>query len=132
MKANVYVNFEFRGQRSLPKDEYLSINKMIHESDIEDYYSQLLETYRNWGRDKAESLEGFKLSYLFLTVEFDGRKRKITDQDILKSMVKQGYAIDTGTGSIFGNFCYPTKKLVNQLDEQFKTRKQLIKVYLWI
>jgi len=121
MKANIYVSVK-------PKmDENIYIDTMIHESDIEEYHNDHLESSKKFGGDKAESLEGFKLTYLYVkNVEFDGRKKKITQDDIKKALEKQGYATYTGTTSMFGGFYRPTEKLINQLNDQLKTRKQLI------
>lgn len=122
MKANLYTNVE------ILESGYVYINEMILESDIKEVYNNYLESSRKFGTPKIESLEGFKLKYLFIeNVEYDGRKRKITDNDIKRTLEKQGYATNTGAGSIFGDFYKPTEKLTIQLDEQLKKRKKLIK-----
>jgi hypothetical protein len=121
MKTNIYISLK-------PKmDENIYIDNMIHEYEIEEKYNNHVEFAKKWGKDKTESLKGFKLTYLYLeNVEYDGRKRKITQDDINKTLEKQGYATFTGAGSMFGGYYRPTEKLINQLNEQLETRKQLI------
>lgn len=121
MKANIYISLK-------PKmNENITFDTMMNEYEIEDSYNDHLGFSKNFGLDKVESLEGFKLSYLYLeNVEYNGRKKKITHDDICKTLEKQGYVTFTGTTSIFGGFYKPTEKLINQLNNQLEKRKQLI------
>jgi hypothetical protein len=123
MKANIYISLK------ATMNENISISTMIYQDEIGDKYSNHLDFSKKMGSDRTESLQGFKLSYLYLeNVTFDGRKKKtmVTDDDIYKALEKQGYAVFTGTTSIFGGYYRPTEKLINQLNEQLETRKQLI------
>ena len=72
---------------------------------------------------RCESFESYKLWFVFLTVEYDGRKKSISEQDIMKAMEKAGYAQNTGFSSIFGDYYKPTSELENLLAAQLHKRK---------
>lgn len=121
MKANIYISLKPEMNKNI------TIDTIILENDIDEIFNSHLESSKRFGMDKAESLKGFKLTYLYLeNVEFDGRKRKITHDDICKTLEKQGLVTFTGNTSIFGGFYRPTEKLINQLNDQLETRKKLI------
>lgn len=91
MKTKLYVQPEI-----LPSSGYVYV----------DMYRAMLE---------EEIEEDYKSRYILLTVQYDGRRKKITQQDVMKAMEKEGLVTNTGTGSIFGNFYLPTNKLKEKL-----------------
>lgn len=121
MKTNIYISLK-------PKmDSNVYIDEMIHENEIEEIYNNYLNFSKDHKIEKIESLEGFKLTYLYLeNVEYNGRKKKITQDDICKALEKKGLSIFTGTTSMFGSYYRPTEKLIEQLNNQLENRKQLI------
>ena len=95
------------------------------ESDIKERYeSHVSFVKENRGENaRCETFEGFKLTYVFLTVEYDGRKKSINEQDIVKAMEKAGYAQNTGNSNIFGDTYKATDELKNLLAAQLHKRK---------
>lgn len=105
MKANVYIQPEISPSSGYV---YIDLHKAMLEEEIE-------ENYKRYSHLIKETLEGYKLRYILLTIKYDGRKRRIEKEDVMKAMEKEGLVTNTGTGSIFGNFYLPTNKLKEKL-----------------
>ncbi|MBM7598136.1 hypothetical protein JOC34_000493 [Virgibacillus halotolerans] len=121
MKANAYVKIE-----ESPSSGYISINEIILENYIDESYRENIESAKEFDfRNKVETLEGHKLKYFFMTVEFDGRKKSIAENDIKQSLEKQGLVTKVGS-SMFGGYYLPTEYLQTTLKEQLNKRKELI------
>lgn len=122
MKTNIYVDLK------ILESGYVYINSFNFEEYIEESYEESKEFSKKFNHDKCETLEGYKLQYLFLEVEFDGRKRKVTDQNIYSSMEKSGLCniVKGSEDNMLGGFYLPTGKLKNLLANQLKQRKELI------
>lgn len=122
MKTNVYVDIE------ILESGYVYINSFNHEDHIEECYEESKNFSIRMNRDKCETLEGYKLKYLSLEVEFDGRKRKVTKQNIYSSMKNLGFCniVKGSEDNMLGAFYLPTGKLKNLLANQLKQRKELI------
>ena len=58
-------------------------------------------------------IEDFEKDFLLINVEYDGRKREITDEDIFKTMHKNELVERKGE-SMFGGFYLATDKLNSQ------------------
>ncbi|MGM9986363.1 MAG: hypothetical protein ACI35O_03950 [Bacillaceae bacterium] len=117
MKANIFVKIEISKSSG-----YIWIDKMFHESDIESEYEDMIDAAKKFGQTKWETIEGFKLSYLHVNVEFDGRKKGIGTDDVLKSIANEGLAEKVGS-TMLGDFYKPTEKLEIMLSEQLTKRK---------
>lgn len=121
MKSRMFVELE-----TSPTSGYISVRKMFFEEDLEYEYETDIEAAKYFGfRRKVETLEGYKLRFIELDVNFDGRKRKITEEDILHSLEQQGLLTKKG-GGMFGDFYAMNASLEDQLDKQLKQRKELI------
>ena len=120
MKRNVYVQLE-----ESPSSGYISIKGAVPEANIEESYRDLIKNGKLFGsRKKEEAFEGFKLRYIHIEVNHDGRKG-IKNHDILQSLSSHNLAIKKGE-SMFGGFYLPTNKLKSMLEKQLSKRKELI------
>ena len=117
MKANLFIHL------NVSETGYIIIKEMFYEGKIMERYKDMVETAKMFNA-KAESFEGFKLRYLFITVEYDGRRKQITENDVIKSLEKQGLAKKIGD-NIFGGYYKITDKLKAILDDQMNKRKAL-------
>ncbi|UWS63346.1 hypothetical protein N2384_11380 [Bacillus paralicheniformis] len=117
MKADFYVRIE------ILDSGYIYIDNIKDEDDILNSYQSHVDIAKKVGT-KYECLEGFKKTYIHLNVKFDGRKG-VKKSDVMKALVQEGLALDTGVGSIFGKFYKPTENLKKLLNEQLNQRKQL-------
>lgn len=117
MKASVFVKIEISKSSG-----YIWIDKMFHEHDLESEYEDMIEAVKKFGQTRWETIEGFKLIYLNVNVEFDGRKKNISTDDVLKSIAKEGLAEKVGS-SMLGDFYIPTEELENILSDQLTKRK---------
>ncbi|MED2945379.1 hypothetical protein P4284_23780 [Bacillus swezeyi] len=117
MKADFYVRIE------ILNSGYIYVNSIKDEEDILNSYESHFDFAKRVGT-KTECLEGFKKTYIHLNVKFDGRKG-VKKSDVMEALVKEGLALDTGVGSIFGKFYKPTENLRKLLNEQLNQRKQL-------
>lgn len=109
--AMLYVELE----ESVSSD-YISVNKMFHESDLQNEYDKLVEILTLHKVD-APTMEEFEERYILINVKYDGRKRSISESDVLKTLEDKGYLKKVG-GSMLGGFYLKTDKL--------KVRKELI------
>lgn len=122
MKTNIYVDLK------ILESGYVYVENFKFEESIEEHYEESKEFSKKFNHNKCETLKGYKLRYLFLEVEFDGRKRKVTDQNIYSSMEKLGFCnvLNGSKDNLFGGYYMPTDKLKDLLDNQLKQRKELI------
>lgn len=119
MKVKLYARINIK------ESDYISIGSMTLESNIQNEYDDMIDFYKQMNSEKAETLEGYKLTNLLLEVKIDRRKKTISHQDILKTLLDQGYTIKAGE-SLFGNYYMPTDKLISLLNEQKQKRHELI------
>ncbi|WP_099301869.1 hypothetical protein [Bacillus sp. Marseille-P3800] len=127
MKTNLLVKLEINQE-----NEYVRVLKIERESQIMDCHNADIESAKDFGfRKKVESLEGFKLQFIPLVVEYDGRKRIITEQNVLSALEKEGLAIKVGD-NIFGGYYKATNELKEMLNVQLGKRKKLINDGLYI
>lgn len=68
MDKTVYVEL-----RESPTTGYISVSNMFHMKDLESKYEHYVEICKSIG-NRYESLKGYELSFLLLTVTYDGRK----------------------------------------------------------
>ncbi|MEK4025465.1 hypothetical protein [Sporosarcina sp. FSL W7-1283] len=120
-KIELYAKLEVS-----PSSGYLSVTEIFPSNDIKKEYNYSIERTRKFGfTNKVESLEGYTLQYVLLSVYYDGRKKSVHDADILKSLESHGLAKKVGE-SMFGGFYLPTNELESMLEIQLKQRKDLI------
>jgi len=120
MKKNLYVMIKESSQT-----EYVNIDRMFHENDLEKEYQGLLDFKKLIGSNRVETLEGYKLTYVLIKVDYDGRKGSISEYDILKSMQNQGLLYEAFEGGIFGGYYKMTDDLLKMMHSQFLKRKDL-------
>ena len=108
MKREVYAEI-----RKSPVSNYLSIEKKFLKEDLKEEYQFECEILTNWGNEnKIRNIEDFEKDFLLINVEYDGRKKEITDEDIFKTMHKNELVERKGE-SMFGGFYLATDKLNN-------------------
>ena len=118
-KAKLYVDFKIS-----PSSDYISIEGMFIAPELESEYKAHEGIMKSLGVVKYECIKGFELKYLLIDVKYDGRSRKISNDDILNSFESAGLATKKGS-SIFGGFYKPTEKLKSTMESQLKKRKGL-------
>lgn len=120
MKTRVYVELECS-----KSSNYLSVNGGLLEKDLQQAYDEHCDFLMKMTNLHCEIFDSFKLRYILLEVEYDGRKRKISNEDILRSLTKHGLAEKKGE-SMFGGFYLPTKKLQSILEDNLNKRKAFV------
>lgn len=118
MKVNLYLDVE------VLRSGYIYLNGMLDELNVIASHDNYVSNCKKWGVDQWECLDGFKKRYVYIEVEYDGRKG-IHNKDAMNSLCSKGYALDTGIASIYGNFYLPTDDLKNLLEKQLGERKSL-------
>lgn len=109
MKREVYAEI-----RKSPASEYLSVENKFFKEDLKSEHEYENNVLIEWGyENKIRSIEDFEKDYLLINVEYDGRKKVITDEDIFKTMLKNELVERKGE-SMFGGFYEATDKLNNQ------------------
>lgn len=88
---------------------YVHIARMIHENDLEDEYGRLVEILKRIGID-TPTLEEFEKRHVLVDVKYDGRKKRISESDVLKALENENYLKKVGD-SMFGGFYVKTDKL---------------------
>lgn len=106
-----------------PSSGYVSANSTFIKDQLESNYQDHVN-FSEEHKLRYESLEGYELSFLKLEVSYDGRKTSINQEDINKSLEKQGFATFV-CESVFGGMYEPTEKLISLLDQQLSKRKVL-------
>ncbi|MEN7436378.1 hypothetical protein [Bacillus velezensis] len=117
MKADFYTDIK------ILQSGYVYLKGIWDEEGILNSYQNHVSFSKKIG-ERTECLEGFKKNYIYLNVKFDGRKG-VNAEDVMKALVREDLAIDTGNTTIFGNFYKPTEGLKKLFDEQLKQRKHL-------
>ena len=109
MKREVYVEI-----RKSPASGYLSIEKKFLKEDLKYEHEFENNILIKWGHEnKIRRIEDFEKDFLLINVEYDGRKKEITDEDIFMTMHKNELAERKGE-SMFGGFYLATDKLNSQ------------------
>lgn len=126
-KTDLYVKLEIS-----PSSGVVYTNERFHESLLEEEYNEAVKAHKGYGwSEKFESLEGYKLQYILLKdVKYDGRKRRVTDDDIGIKLSEMDLTVSPkiikGETPLFGHTFKATEKLETLLSENLNKRKQLI------
>lgn len=106
MKREIYVKI-----KKSPESNYLIVDDKFLKEDLKEEYQFEYEILTNWGyENKIRKIEDFEKDFLLINVEYDGRKKVITDEDIFKTMNKNELVERKGE-SMFGGFYLATDKL---------------------
>ena len=109
MKREVYAEI-----RKSPVSNYLSIEKKFLKEDLKSEHEYENDILIKWGHEnKIRDIRDFEKDFLLINVEYDGRKKEITDEDIFKTMHKNELVERKGE-SMFGGFYLATDKLNSQ------------------
>lgn len=109
MKREIYAKI-----KKSPSSGYLSIEKMFFKEGLKSEHEYENDILIKWGyENKIRKIEDFEKDFLLINVEYDGRKRKITDEDILMTMHKNELVERKGE-SMFGGFYLATDRLNSQ------------------
>lgn len=109
MKREIYTEI-----RKSPVSNYLSIEKKFLKEDLKSEHEYECEILTKWGHEnKIRKIEDFEKDFLLINVEYDGRTREITDEDIFMTMHKNELVERKGE-SMFGGFYLATDKLNSQ------------------
>ena len=109
MKREVYVKV-----KKSPESNYLIVDDKFLKEDLKSEHEYENDILIKWGHEnKIRKIEDFEKDFLLINVEYDGRKRKITDEDILMTMYKNKLVERIGE-SMFGGFYLATDKLNSQ------------------
>lgn|SRR5699024_2632669 len=109
MKREVYAEI-----RKSPVSSYLSVEKKFLKEDLKSEHEYENDILIKWGyEDKIRDIEDFEKDFLLINVEYDGRKKEITDEDIFMTMHKNELVERKGE-SMFGGFYLATDKLNSQ------------------
>lgn len=115
--AMLYIELE----ESISSD-YVSVSKMFHENVLQDQYEKTVEILKSHKVDYP-SLEEFKSNYILVNVRYDGRKRKISESDVLRTLEDKGYLKKVGE-NMFGGFYLKTDKL--EVKKELATGRLLV------
>lgn len=109
MKREVYVKIK-KSQES----NYLIVDDKFLKEDLKSEHEYENDILIKWGyEDKIRDIEDFEKDFLLINVEYDGRKKEITDEDIFMTMNKNELVERKGE-SMFGGFYLATDKLNSQ------------------
>ena len=109
MKRELYVRV-----KKSPVSNYLAVDDMFFKEDLKEAYQFECEVLTNWGQSsKIRNIEDFEKDFLLMNVEYDGRRKEITEEDVFMTMHKDGLVERIGE-SIFGGYYLATEKLNNQ------------------
>ena len=109
MKRELYIKV-----KKSPVSDYLVVDDKFFKEDLREEYQFECDTLTDWGHEnKIRDIDSFKKDFLLVNVEYDGRKRKITDEDIFMTMHKDELVERIGE-SMFGGFYLATDKLNSQ------------------
>lgn len=109
MKREVYVRV-----KKSPESNYLIVDEKFLKEDLKSEHECENDILINWGyENKIRKIEDFEKDFLLINVEYDGRTREITDEDIFKTMNKSELVERKGE-SMFGGFYLATDKLNSQ------------------
>ena len=106
MKRELYVRV-----KKSPESNYLIVDDKFLKEDLKSEHEYENDILIKWGHEnKIRKIEDFEKDFLLINVEYDGRKRKITDEDIFETMHKNELVERKGE-SMFGGFYLATDKL---------------------
>ena len=109
MKREVYVRI-----RKSPESNYLTVSDKFLKEGLKEKYQSECEVLTSWGyKDKIRNIEDFEEDFLLINVEYDGRRKEITGEDIFMTMQKNELVERNGE-SIFGGYYLATDKLSSQ------------------
>ena len=127
MTREVYVKLEIS-----PSSDYISRSEMVVKEDIGKEYDRFKGSMKSFKSiHKIEVFEGFKLTYVLMNIEYDGRQRRIKESDIFRSMELKGLVINRGA-SMFGGYYEPTEKLNQILVTQKEKRIAMVDKGLYV
>lgn len=109
MKREIYVRV-----KKSPESNYLIVDDKFLKEDLKSEHEYENNILIKWGHEnKIRSIEDFEKDFLLIDVEYDGRTREITDEDIFKTMHKNELVERIGE-SMFGGFYLATDRLNSQ------------------
>ena len=109
MKREIYVRV-----KKSPESNYLIIDDKFLKEYLKSEYEYENDILIKWGHEnKIRKIEDFEKDFLLINVEYDGRKKEITDEDIFMTMHKNELVERKGE-SMFGGFYLATDKLNSQ------------------
>ena len=109
MKREIYAEI-----RKSPDSNYLSVEKKFLKEDLKSEHEYENDILIKWGHEnRIRKIEDFEKDFLLINVEYDGRKKEITDEDIFMTMHKNELVERKGE-SMFGGFYLATDKLNSQ------------------
>ena len=109
MKRELYIKV-----KKSPVSNYLIVDNKFLKEDLKSEHEYENDILIKWGHEnKIRSIEDFEKDFLLINVEYDGRKKEITDEDIFMTMHKDGLVERIGE-SMFGGYYLATDKLNSQ------------------
>ena len=109
MKRELYVRI-----KKSPESNYLIVDEKFLKEDLKSEHEYENYILIKWGHEnKIRKIEDFEKDFLLINVEYDGRKKEITDEDVFKTMHKNELVERKGE-SMFGGFYLATDKLNSQ------------------
>ena len=109
MKREIYVRV-----KKSPESNYLIVDDKFLKEDLKSEHEYENDILIKWGHEnRIRKIEDFEKDFLLINVEYDGRTREITDEDIFMTMHKNKLVERKGE-SMFGGFYLATDKLNNQ------------------
>ena len=109
MKRELYVRV-----KKSPESNYLIVDDKFFKEDLKSEHEYENDILIKWGyENKIRKIEDFEKDFLLINVEYDGRKKEISDEDIFKTMHKNELVERKGE-SMFGGFYLATDKLNSQ------------------
>ena len=109
MKRELYVRI-----KKSPVSNYLVVDDKFFKEELKEEYQYECEILTKWGHEnKIRDIDNFEKDFLLINVEYDGRKKEITDEDIFMTMLK-GELVERIGESIFGGYYLATDKLNSQ------------------
>lgn len=109
MKREIYVRV-----KKSPESNYLIVDDKFLKEDLKYEHEHENNILIKWGyENKIRDIEDFEKDFLLINVEYDGRKKEITDEDIFMTMHKNELVERKGE-SMFGGFYLATDKLNSQ------------------
>ena len=109
MKREIYVKV-----KKSPESNYLIVDDKFLKEDLKSEHEYENDILIKWGHEnKIRKIEDFEKDFLLINVEYDGRKKEITDEDIFMTMHKDNVGERKGE-SMCGGFYLATDKLNSQ------------------
>ena len=106
MKKELYVRV-----KKSPVSNYLAVDNKFLKKDLKEEYQYECEILTKWGHEnEIRDIDSFKEDFLLINVEYDGRRKELTEEDIFMTMHKDGL-VERISESMFGSFYLATDKL---------------------